>query len=138
MLLCKGSLYALPAHQIHAQCFKNAWDEREFTDLLTLPTTRLWMDENGLLLCSCVADEIEILTFCIVPQKRQQGLGQKMLKEMFRYAQENKIHKIFLDVAEDNTPAIRLYEKMGFQKINLRQGYYDNGHVNALVYVKDL
>lgn len=136
MSQCKGTAFALPAHQIHSQCFKNPWSEKEFADLLVLPTTRLWMDEVGLLMCSCVSDEMEILTFGIIPQKRRQGLGQKMLDTMFKYAQENEIHKIFLDVAEDNIPAIQLYEKMGFQKINLRQGYYDNGHVNALIYVK--
>ena len=66
MSLCKGCLYALPAHQIHAQCFENAWCEREFSDLLNLPTTRLWMNEKALLLCSHVADEMEILTFYCV------------------------------------------------------------------------
>ena len=138
MSLCKGILYALPAHQIHRQCFTNAWTEKEFSDLLNLSTSQLWLNENGLLLCSEVADEMEILTFGVIPEKRHQGEGIRLINQMLEYAQKNGISKIFLDVAENNVPAIRLYEKTGFQKVNVRKGYYENGQVNALVYMKTL
>ena len=93
MLLCKGNQYALPAHEIHKQCFENPWSEKEFSDLLDLPTSRLWMNEKGMLLCSHVADEMEILTFGIIPEFRRQGLGIQLLNQMFEYAKENKINK---------------------------------------------
>ena len=34
---------------------------------------------------------------------------------------------ITLEVASQNTIAIHLYEKMGFQKISIRKNYYRNG-----------
>ena len=136
MLLCKGNQYALPAHEIHKQCFQNAWSEKEFSDLLNLPTSRLWMNEKGMLFCSHVADEMEILTFGIIPEFRRQGLGIQLLNQMFEYAKENKINKIILDVAEDNIPAIKLYEKMGFDLTYRRKGYYQKGQVDALIYTK--
>lgn len=138
MLLCKGVLYAQPAHQIHAKCFDKPWDENEFKSLLVLPTTRLWMNEFGLLLCSHVADEMEILTFGVVPRERKKGLGQKLLNKMFEYARQNQVQKIFLDVAQDNLPAVKLYEKTGFVKIHCRKGYYQNGQKDALIYVKQI
>lgn len=138
MLLCKGVQYALPAHEIHTKCFSKAWDEREFADLLNLPTSRLWMNEKGLLFCSHVADEMEILTFGVVPEYRRQGEGLNLLNQMFQYAQEYKVQKIFLDVAENNLPAIKLYEKTGFHLLNKRKGYYQNGKTDALIYVKVL
>lgn len=138
MLLCKGVLYAQPAHQIHAKCFDKPWGENEFKSLLILPTTRLWMNEFGLLLCSHVADEMEILTFGVLPECRQKGQGQNLLQQMFEYAQEKQVSKIFLDVAEDNIPAIKLYEKMGFLKVYCRKGYYQNGKKDAFIYVKQI
>ena len=94
------------------------------------------MNEKGMLLCSHVADEMEILTFGIIPEFRRQGLGIQLLNQMFEYAKENKINKIFLDVAEDNIPAIKLYEKMGFELTYRRKGYYQKGQVDALIYTK--
>lgn len=138
MLLCKGGQYALPAHKIHQQCFEKAWHEKEFADLLNLPTSRLWMNEKGMLLCSHVSDEMEILTFGVIPKYRHLGEGTLLLKQMFQYAKENNIQKIFLDVAEDNVPAIKLYEKMGFSPMNRRKSYYQNGKKDALIYVKVL
>lgn len=138
MLLCKGVQYALPAHEIHKQCFENGWSEKEFLSLLNLPTSRLWMNEKGMLLCSHVADEMEILTFGIIPKYRRQGLGKQLLNQMFEYAKENKINEIFLDVAEDNIPAIKLYEKMGFEFTYRRKGYYQNGKTDALIYTKQI
>ena len=138
MLLCKGGQYALPAHEIHKQCFQNAWDEKEFQNLLNLPTSCLWINEKGMLLCSHVSDEMEILTFGVIPRYRHQGEGTNLLKQMFQYAKENNVQKIFLDVAEDNISAIKLYEKMGFLSMHRRKGYYQNGKKDALIYVKVL
>lgn len=138
MLLCKGNQYALPACEIHKQCFQNAWSEKEFKKLLDLPTSRLWMNEKGMLLCAHVVNEMEILTFGIIPEYRRQGEGIRLLNQMFQYANDNKVKKIFLDVAEDNLPAIKLYEKSGFRLIHRRKGYYQNGTTDALIYIKEL
>ena len=138
MSLCKGVQYALPAHEIHKRCFQNAWREKEFADLLNLPTSHLWMNETGMLLCTHVADEMEILTFGVIPEHRRQGVGSQFLQKMFQYARQNKVQKIFLDVAEDNIAAIKLYEKMGFSLVHQRKGYYQNGKIDALIYVKVL
>ena len=96
------------------------------------------MNEKGLLLCAHFADEMEILTFGVIPEYRRQGMGIQLLNQMFEYAHQNSISKIFLDVVEDNIPAIKLYEKMGFSLMNRRKGYYQNGKKDALIYVKEL
>ena len=57
---------------------------------------------------------------------------------MSDYAKINNVKKIFLDVAEDNLPAIKLYEKSGFHLIHRRKGYYQNGTTDALIYIKEL
>ena len=37
--------------------------------------SKTWIDENGLLVCSQICDEMEILTICVTSEKRHQGYG---------------------------------------------------------------
>ena len=140
MSLCKGIFFAPIAAKIHGACFEKGWNEEEFTKLLALPTTRLWMTEEGFLLCSEVADEMEILTICVLPEFRRQHIAQDLLFELFRYAKAQKIKQIFLEVAEDNEAAQKLYSASGFKQTGVREGYYvrKNGAVDALCLTKKI
>ena len=124
MSLCKGIFFAPIAAKIHAKCFEKGWSEEEFKKLFALPTSRLWMTEEGMLLCSEVADEMEILTVCVLPEFRRQHIAQDLLYELFCYAKNQKIKKIFLEVAEDNEAAQKLYLSTGFKQTGRREGYY--------------
>jgi ribosomal-protein-alanine N-acetyltransferase len=49
--------------------------------------------------------------------------------------------RMILEVAADNPAALRLYEKLGFQKISERKGYYvrpDGQPATALVMARPL
>ena len=51
------------------------------------------------------------------------------------------VGQLFLEVAADNSPAISLYEKAGFETRAKRSGYYTQGRmapVDGLVMVCDL
>ena len=140
MSLCKGIFFAPVAAKIHKACFERGWSEKEFQKLLALPTSRLWMTEEGLLLCSEVADEMEILTICVLPEFRRQHIAQDLLHELFDYAKTQKIKQIFLEVAEDNEAAQKLYLGTGFQQSGKREKYYPrkNGAVDALCFTKKI
>ena len=139
MSLCKGIFFVPAVAELHDLCFDKGWSEDEFRKLLALPTSRLWMDENSMLLCSEVAGEMEILTIGVIPEMRRQHLAQKLLEELFEYAQKHNIKRIFLEVAEDNSPAQKLYFKVGFKQMGRRNKYYarPNGYVDALCLVKE-
>jgi len=47
---------------------------------------------------------------------RGQGLGKMLLKEFFDIVDTKKYKDVFLRVWNENTPALKLYEKMGFKK----------------------
>ena len=138
MSLCKGIFFAPIAAKIHGACFDRGWTEEEFQKLLALPTSRLWMTEEGLLLCSEVADEMEILTICVLPEFRRQHIAQDLLHELFRYAKAQKVKSIFLEVASDNEAAQKLYAGAGFKQTGTREGYYahKDGSVDALCLTK--
>ena len=98
------------------------------------------MTEESFLLCSEVADEMEILTICVLPEFRRQHIAQDLLFELFRYAKGQKVKRIFLEVAEDNQAAQKLYLGAGFKQTGRREGYYvcKNGNVDALCLTKKI
>ena len=110
---------------MHARCFDKPWNLNMFHDILYLPTTYgLWC-EGGLLLTSHVCDEAEILTLCVLPEYRRQGIAGALLEKMIAYLKTQKVRKMFLEVAADNQPAIGLYQKYGFTQMGQRKGYYE-------------
>ncbi|GFP74499.1 GNAT family N-acetyltransferase [Clostridium fungisolvens] len=64
------------------------------------------------------------------------GLGSKIIEHLIKWAKENKVtKKITLVTREDNTNAIRLYEKFGFEVEGLMKAdnYIDGVYYNTLM-----
>ncbi|MBQ7874425.1 MAG: GNAT family N-acetyltransferase [Oscillospiraceae bacterium] len=59
-----------------------------------------------------------IYTFAVLPEYFGKGIGTKLLEAAEKAAGENGIEALRLDVLEGNTPAIKLYEKCGFEYID--------------------
>ncbi len=53
--------------------------------------------------------------------KRNLGIGSKLLEEILKLSNELKAKTITLEVNENNLPAIKLYQKYGFQKMRTSQ-----------------
>jgi len=74
---------------------------------------------------------------------RQRGLGQKLVKASIEDAEDVfrkagfVLRKVMLTTTEDNAPARRLYEKLGFLKSAVLEGLYGKGE-NELVYILTL
>ena len=64
--------------------------------------------------------------------KRKEGIGSKLLNKIFEIAKEKNAQTITLEVNEKNLPAIRLYQKFGFEQTGLRKKYYHNMY-NAII-----
>ena len=86
----------------------------------------------GYIYYSDIYERVEINQFEIDENYRNKGNGNLLLQAMI-----NKVHKdITLEVREDNTFAIKVYEKNGFIKTATRKGYY-NGVDGILMERKD-
>ena len=92
-------------------------------------------DVIGSATISIVLDEAEILDIEINPEKRQQGYGTQLMQFLLKFAAEQKVRKIFLEVRVSNKIAIKLYQKLGFKQIAIRKDYYKTktGREDALV-----
>ncbi|MBQ6477558.1 MAG: GNAT family N-acetyltransferase [Bacilli bacterium] len=85
----------------------------------------------GYLYYSDIYDRIEINQFEVKEKYRNQGKGNMLLE----YLISNNKKDISLEVRENNTYAIKLYEKNNFKKVSVRNGYYE-GIDGILMYRK--
>ena len=72
----------------------------------------------------------------VLPEFRKSGIGFEIVNSALEILKNDGINKVFLEVRESNIPAINLYLKCGFKKINVRKKYYSNGE-NAVIFVKE-
>jgi len=86
----------------------------------------------GFILCRLAADEAEVLSFGISPGHRRRGYGRRLLSIAKEDARQRGARCIFVDVAEDNTPAQALYDQAGFFRVGRREAYYRDARVPAL------
>ena len=120
----KGSSYAKTLWTIHKQCFKKPWSIQNFQDILNLPNTFGFCQKEGFILCSALGEDIEILTFAVLPQYQRQGIGTSLLKTLQDFVIQQRKKYIFLEVNVTNQAACSLYKKVGFIQTGLRKNYY--------------
>lgn len=91
----------------------------------------------GYLLMRRILDEGELLRIAVRPAYQKKGLGKYLLESLFKKAKSQRIRKIFLEVSERNISALKLYQRVGFQKVGLRKHYYGFNE-SALIMVYNL
>ena len=75
----------------------------------------------GYIYYSDIYDRAEINQIEINFIHRNCGKGSKLLEKMISVVDKN----ITLEVKIDNIPAIKLYQKYGFEQVAIRKGYYN-------------
>jgi len=87
----------------------------------------------------CAADTCHIGTLAVDPARRRQGLGEGMLLVLLLHIAEQSAKEITLEYRTDNTPARRLYQKVGFTHLRTSKGYYrDTGEDAYEMIIGDL
>lgn len=84
-----------------------------------------------------VAGEAELLRLAVRPEERRRGVAGALVAEGFERLRQEGVQFCFLEVRQDNAPAIALYERLGFARNGRRRGYYRDG-MDALIYVHEL
>jgi [ribosomal protein S18]-alanine N-acetyltransferase len=92
---------------------------------------------GGMVLARTAADEAEILTIAVLPNRRRGGLGGVLLRAAMASAAARGARTMFLEVAVANTAAQALYARHGFTQVGQRRRYYPDGG-DALVLRADL
>ncbi len=127
---------------IHEASFDRAWSADEIAELLSgAPAVQgLVMRREpligprravGFLMMRAVLDEAEVLTVAVDPAFRARGFGRRLVEEAMRRLYHDRIGSLFLEVDEDNAPAILLYRALGFEVVGERAGYYEHAGAEA-------
>lgn len=83
-----------------------------------------------------IAIDIAHITNIVVKKGlRKQGIGTILLQELIKLCKELKMNEVTLEVNENNSKAINLYKKFGFEQVGLRKKYYRTGD-NAIIMTK--
>ena len=74
---------------------------------------------------------VDIMNLFVNEEERRKGIATSLMNEMINKEEYNRI---MLEVNENNIEALRLYNKLGFKEISLRERYY--GEDTAIIMEK--
>jgi ribosomal-protein-alanine N-acetyltransferase len=119
---------------LHACSFARPWDEAAMAAFLGMPGVLALLaapsaetPPQGLLIARGAADEAELLSLCVLPAHRRQGLAQALLATAIVMLRAQGAKALFLEVEEGNQAALALYRGAGAVRLGLRRGYYEHG-----------
>ena len=121
---------------LHKSCFPRPWDEAAMATFIASPDTLCLLgsinDDTerapaGFLIARKAADEAELLTLAVVPERRRAGVGRALLTAAMAMLGESGAKQLFLEVEEGNDAAVELYRSLGATAIGRRARYYEHG-----------
>lgn len=76
-----------------------------------------------------------VVTLDVAPGWRRRGMAARLMSDLEQQARADGANGIGLHVYNGNAGAIRFYERIGYSRVGLTQGFYGRG-LDALVYRK--
>jgi ribosomal-protein-alanine N-acetyltransferase len=135
-------------YAIEEVCFQppQRFTRRYMRQLLNSPEAATWVAEkHGKMSGFAIVEWSEqvtgivayIATIEVLPEYRGLGVGAELLRRVEGSANAERVNEIWLHVDAENAPAIRLYERCGYNKSGKADHYYARNR-SAVIYVKPL
>ena len=127
--------------ELERDIFPDPWDERSVQDCICSEGSMCFTaEEEGKVVAyvigRLIAPEGEIYRIAVRQDKRNRGIGYRLLDYSVKTSRGKGLESLFLEVRSRNIPAIRLYEAYGFKRVGLRKGYYKNPEDDAVIMLK--
>ena len=115
--------------ELEAACFSVPFTEKALNELFLNTSWHFFVaTENdtvvGYISFYCILDETEIVNVCVMPELRGKGIGRALTNRAIDFNRENNGSKVMLEVRKSNTPAIKLYESLGFISVGVSKNHY--------------
>jgi len=123
---------------IEYESYSVPWSETTFRGLLRRRDAEMIVAEAGGAVIGyaifwTVLDQSELGNVAVTGAWRGQGIGQRLVADVLRRADQRGVREVFLEVRPSNTSARRLYERFGFSQVGRRRNYYQDPVEDALV-----
>ena len=73
----------------------------------------------------------------LAEEQRRRGIGDRLMAAAEDAARASSAARVLLEVRVDNAPALRLYEKRGYQLVARKPAYYSDGE-DAYVMLREI
>jgi len=128
--------------ELEKVCFSDPWSEKsiasELENKLAFWLTALDGDTvAGYIGSQTVMGETDMMNVAVHPDFRRKGIAEALVNTLVDNLKQMGSHCLTLEVRASNTPAISLYEKLGFSEIGRRKNYYRNPREDALILRKE-
>jgi [ribosomal protein S18]-alanine N-acetyltransferase len=126
-------------YEIEVASFSEPWTKELFAMELQHNAYVAEQDSRvaGYICTWCVLDECTITNIAVKPDLKRQGIAKFMFENLYENMDKQDIRFYYLEVRASNTPALALYEKLGYAHVGLRKGYYHNPIEDAIVMTLD-
>ncbi|MBP3672333.1 MAG: ribosomal protein S18-alanine N-acetyltransferase [Oscillospiraceae bacterium] len=128
--------------ELEKVCFSDPWSEKSIASELENDLS-VWLvavegeTVAGYVGSQSVLGETDMMNIAVSPDYRRRGIGEKLVTELVIQLQAEGNRSLMLEVRASNTPAQKLYEKLGFQMVGRRPRYYHNPKEDALILRKE-
>ena len=127
--------------KLEEEIFSDAWSYRDVQDLICTEGSMCFSAiDNGEVIAyvigRLIAPEGEIYRVAVKPEKRQRGIGYRLLDYAVKTSKGHGLERLFLEVRSRNLPAVKLYTAYGFKQIAVRKNYYKNPTDDALIMLR--
>ncbi len=113
-------------------CFPEdiAFSREDLIGCLKHPESIAWLAESAGRILGFVLARIDsqscahVLTLDVVPSARKHKIGTKLMNQLHADLSRRNVRFSFLEVAVQNIPAQRLYERLQYRYVGVLPGYY--------------
>lgn len=126
--------------EIEVRAYPVPWSREQMIDVFNQKVIRMKLLMDGALIgyafVSIILDEGHLLHITVDPIHHGKRLGRYLLEQVLKLGDQHQLATIFLEVRAGNTPARGLYDRIGFNQVGIRKGYYPckiNGREDAIV-----
>ena len=126
--------------ELEKLCFSQPWSKKSLELLLNDGIGVGMVCRQDGIVCAyggmmCAVDEGQITNVATHPDFRRKGFARAVVDALIRYAKNNHLDSISLEVRESNASAIALYSSFGFKVEGKRKDFYTKPTEAALVMV---
>lgn len=127
--------------ELEDMIFNDSWSYRDIQDLICTEGSMCFTAVDGdqviaYVIGRLIAPEGEIYRVAVRPDKRQRGIGYRLLDYAVKTSKGQGLERLFLEVRSHNNPAINLYTAYGFKKIGVRKNYYKDPQEDAIIMLR--